>query len=109
MPIDFTPPMFIAGKLCWDIHNDERQTTFWVSATTFKYAVGLRPRARDDDAAARTLADKNWTVLELIAKEALQTGRISKTDASKGWQVHHTLDDRVFTDLFKKYEAQIVR
>jgi hypothetical protein len=108
MPIDPSPPTFIAGRLCWDIHTDGPETKFWVAATSFKYAVGLRPRARADDAKAKALAVRNWAVLELIARESLSSGRIAKTDASKGWLVHHTIDDAAFSELFVKYRAQVI-
>jgi hypothetical protein len=109
MPRELTPPMFINGKLCWDIHSDGPELTFWTSATTFKYAMGLRPRAREDDVLGRELAAQNWAVLELIARDALSSGRVAKTDASKGWQIHHTLDDRAFRELLEKYAEQIRR
>jgi hypothetical protein len=109
MPIDPTPPMFIGQQLYWDIHSDGPEMTFSVRATAFKYAIGLRPRARADNSEADRLAKRNWAVLELIATEALRSGQISNADASKGWHVHYTLDDVVFTRLFEKHEAQIIR
>jgi hypothetical protein len=109
MPIEAHAPMFIGHRLGWGIHTEDRQTTFWVSATTFKCALGLRPRARADDAKAKTIAHNNWAVLELIARDALRAGRIVRTDASKGWQVHHTIDDSVFCELLDRYGGQIVR
>ena len=108
MPKPIHEPIFIANKLSWDVHVDGPHTTFWASATTFKYALGLRPRAREDEKTAERLAKKNWAILELIGRDALATGAV-KTDASKGWQVHHTIDDATFTRLFEKYEDQLVR
>ena len=100
--------MFVARRLCWDIHVDGPETTFFANATTFKYAVGLRPRAREDDAKAETLARKNWAVLELIARDALIAGDVA-TDSSKGWTINHTIEDETFRRLLDKYRDQFVR
>src|SRR5436190_1402106 len=101
--LDPAPPIFVNRQLCWEIHSEGPEMVFWINATTFKYALGLRPRARDDDARAEALARQNWAVLELIARDALSSGRIAKTDASKDWQIHHTIDDSVFRELLKRY------
>jgi hypothetical protein len=108
MPIHPTQPMFITGKLCWDIHGDGPKLTFWVMATALKSALGLRPRARDDEAKALTLARRNWAVLELIARDAMQSGRVTERGGSKGWSVHYDIDDEAFMHLFSRYESQFV-
>jgi len=108
MPANVHPPMLVARRFCWDIASDKAQNTFWVSATTMKYAFGLRPRARADENKVEELARKNWAVLELIARDALASGRVV-TDASKGWQIHHEIEDSVFRELFEKYSRMIIR
>jgi len=107
MPKQITKPMFVARHLCWDIHVDGPETTFFANTTTFKYAMGLRPRARDDDAKAQALARKNWAVLELIARDALSAGDVT-TDSSKGWKINHTIEDTTFSRLLDKYRDQLV-
>jgi len=106
MPKPITEPLFVARHLCWDIHVDGPETTFWVNAATFKHALGLRPRASADDSKAQVLARKNWAVLELIARDALGAGQVI-SDSSKGWKINHTIDDGVFRKLMDKYRAQI--
>ena len=108
MPKQISEPMFVARHLCWDIHVDGPETTFFANQTTFKYAMGLRPRASDDDAKAENLARRNWAVLELIAREALSAGDVT-TDSSKGWKVNHTIKDETFSRLLNKYSDQFVR
>lgn len=108
MPKEITEPMFVARSLCWDIHVDGPQTTFFANQTIFKYAMGLRPRARDDEKKAEALARKNWSVLELIGRDALASGAV-KTDASKGWRVTHSIADDSFSRLLKKYDDQLAK
>jgi hypothetical protein len=110
MPLDPTPPMFVAGKLGWSIESDEPWgMTFWARATTFKYALGLRPRARDDDRKAAKLAEQNWDVLDRIARDALAEGCARESSASKSWKRHYDIDDSTFSRLLRKYESRLVR
>ena len=109
MPVDITPPMFISRHLTWGVHDDTiPDLTFSVTATTFKYAVGLRPRAVADNAIANDMAQRNWALLELIAREAEAEGGIIDTHNHNGWQVNHTIDDEVFRKLFERHRAQLV-
>lgn len=68
-PKKVSEPTFITNRLCWDIHVDGPETKFSANATAFKYALGLKPKARADDLKAQALARKNWAVLELIARD----------------------------------------
>jgi hypothetical protein len=109
MAIDITPPMFISRRLTWGVHDDTiTDLTFSVSATTFKYAVGLRPRAAADDTIADDVARRNWAVLELIAREAEAEGGIIDTYNHNGWQIKHTIDDAVFRKLLGLHRAQLI-
>jgi hypothetical protein len=109
MSIDLTPPMFIHGILTWGVRDDKiPDLTFSVTATTFKYAVGLRPRAAADNAIAERVARENWGLLELIAREAETQGGITDTYNHNGWQINHTIDDTIFRKLFERRRAQLV-
>jgi hypothetical protein len=109
MAVDITPPTLITRHLTWGVHDDTiTDLTFSVSATTFKYAIGLRPRAAADNAIASDVARQNWALLELIAREAEADGGIIDTYNHNGWQVNHTIDDEVFRRLLKRHRAQLV-
>jgi len=109
MSFEVAKPMFVSDKLAWGAHGYDREVLFWVPITAFKYAVGLRPRARDDDRPAKDLAVKNWAILELISRDALAAGAATKNSASKPWQIHYDIDRDVFSRLFTRYEDQVVR
>lgn len=109
MGVDITPPTIISHHLTWGVHDDTiTDLTFSVSATTFKYAVGLRPRAAADTAIAIDVAHRNWALLELIAREAEAEGGITGTYNHNGWQVNHTIADEVFRKLLERHRAQLV-
>lgn len=109
MSSDSTPPMLTNRHLTWGVHDDEiPDLTFSVSATTFKYAVGLRPRAAADNAAAERIARQNWGLLELIAREAEAHGGVTDTYSHNGWQVNHTIGDTAFRSLLERHRAQLV-
>ena len=108
MAVDITQPMLIHRHLTWGVHDDAiPDLTFSVSASTFKYAIGLRPRAAVDNAAAQHLAHRNWALLELIAREAETEGGIINTNNHNGWQVNHTIDDEVFRRLLERHRSQL--
>ena len=99
MAVDLTPPMFMHRHLTWGVHDDiVPDLTFSVSASTFKFAVGLRPRAAADHAIAEGIARQNWGLLELIAREAETQGGIIDTYNHNGWQINHTIDDTIIHD-----------
>jgi hypothetical protein len=109
MPADVTPPMFVHRHLTWGVHDDRvPDLAFAVSATTFKYALGLRPRAVGDNAIAERIAHANWGLLELIAREAEAEGGIMDTFDHHGWQIRHTINDGVFRRLLERHRAQLV-
>jgi hypothetical protein len=109
MAVHLTPPMFMHRHLTWGVHDDTiTDLTFSVTASTFKYAIGLRPRTAADHAIAEGIARGNWALLELIAREAQAEGGIIDTYNHNGWQVKHTIDDAAFRKLFERHRAQLV-
>jgi len=102
------PPMLVTGWLCWDIHCEGPETSFYVQAAAWKRALGLRPRSRDDENAAERIAKRNWALLELVAREAFNSGFV-RTDNSKGWMIRHDIHESVFLELLSKHADQIVR
>lgn len=109
MAFDVTPPMFVHRHLIWGVHDETiPDLTFSVSATTFKYAIGLRPRAAADNAIAEDVARRNWALLELIAREAETEGGIVKTYNHNKWQINHTIDDAAFRKLLERHRAQFI-
>jgi hypothetical protein len=110
MAVDVMPPMFIHRVLTWGVHDKEiPDLTFSVSASTFKYAIGLRPLAKADHVVAENVARQNWPLLELIAREAQAEGGIIDTHDHNGWQVNHTISDEVFRTLLERHRAQLIR
>jgi hypothetical protein len=101
--------MFILRRLTWGVHDDGiANLTFSVSTSAFKSAVGLRPRAAADTAIAENVARRNWSLLELIAREAQAEGGIIDTYNHNGWQINHTISDDVFRRLLDRHRAQLI-
>ena len=99
----------VSRHLTWGVHDDTiPNLTFSVTATTFKYAVGLRPQAAADNAIANDVAQRNRALLELIAREAKAEGGIIDTHNHNGWHVNHTIDDEVFRKLLDRHRAQLI-
>jgi hypothetical protein len=109
MALDITQPMFTHHDLTWGVHDDPiPDLTFSVTASTFKYAMGLRPRAAADNAVAQALARRNWALIELIAREAEAEGGIINTNNHNGWQVNRTIDSEVFRRLLERHRSQLI-
>jgi hypothetical protein len=109
MAVNVTRPMFTHRSLTWGVHDDTiTDLTFSVSASTFKYAIGLRPRAAVDNAKAEKFARENWALLELIAREAETEGGIVKAYNHSGWRINHTIDDEVFRKLLERHRIQMI-
>jgi hypothetical protein len=100
-------PMFNGYNLTFGVHFDS-DATFKINATDFKYALELKPRAQTDHKRAVDLARKNWDVLELIAKEALDSDRVKRKEI-KPWIIHYTIDFLTFSELLDKHAAHFRR
>lgn len=110
MAIEVMSPSFIHHELTWGVPDDTiPDLTFSVRASTFKYALGLRPRAAADTKIAQRLARQNWELLKLIAREAEAEGGIIKTHNHNGWRINRTIDDAIFSRLLDRHRSQLVR
>ncbi len=100
-------PMFNGYNLTFGVHFDPN-AIFKINATNLKYALELKPRAQADHKRALDLARMNWDVLELIAKEALDSGRVERKEV-KPWIIHYTIDFLTLSELLDKHSALLRR
>src|SRR3954449_7848653 len=102
-----TRPLIVTTTLVFGVYFDP-YAKFEIRVSDLKTALGLRPRAREDTRKAEDLARRNWALLELIAREALDSGRVTGRSV-KQLQTNYTFDFRTFTELLDKHEAQFQR
>ena len=109
MPIDLKRPRYTTqGALSFGVHFAD--AVFEIRSSDFKYALDLKPYAKSDEKKALDIARNNWPVLELIAREALDSGRVTLKPGQKPRAtIHYVIDFETFCELLERHEKQIVR